>query len=154
RRLQERQVVPALEVAEEPRRDRHLLALDAVASAAAELGRDEMPEDLRVEGVAGERDALDAEALAGAAPARLGADAEELEVAGAAAEVGDEDELVLREAALVVVRRRDRLELEDQALLGKAGEAERGAQASDGVRVVLGRDRAGEAHRTADDDPG
>src|SRR5262249_44568539 len=118
RRLQERQMVPTLEVAEEPGRDRHLLALDAVAAAAAQLGRDEVAEDLRVEGVAGERDALDAEDLAGAAAARLGPDAEEREVAGAAAEIGDEDELVAVEAALVVVGGSDRLELEDQALLG------------------------------------
>jgi hypothetical protein len=58
RRLQERQVMPALEVRVEPARHRqHVAEGVAVRGAATERGRDALAHELRVEGVAGDADA-------------------------------------------------------------------------------------------------
>lgn len=139
-------------MAEQPRRDGHRLALDDIAPAPAELGRDEMAHDAAVEGIAREGDTLGAQDGAVAAAPRVGADAQQAEVARAAAEVGDEDQLVLGEPALVVIGRGHRLVLEHQRLGVEPGAAQRGTQPSHRVGVVLGRVGAGEAHRPANDD--
>ena len=107
---EERHVLPALEARVEPRRDRQGLAvLGAAQRAEAEPRRDDGAHDAGVEGVAGERHAVDAEDGLGAVArcgAPTGSEADQAEVAGAAAEVADQHQLVVVEAALVLRRPR------------------------------------------------
>jgi hypothetical protein len=96
------------------------------------------------------KEAVVAEDGPGAAPAfPPGPDAQEREVRGAAAEVADEKQLVALEAALMVAGGPDRLVLE--AHPAEAGVRERGAQAGERERLVLGARGADEADGSSDD---
>ena len=118
--LEERQVVPAPQVAVEPRRHRRLAAhlVGDVARAAAERRRDDRVDHARVERIARDADAAGREHASLAGPTRITD-----EVGRAAAEVGDDDQLVVIEPRRVARRRADRLVLEHDVV--EAGLAER-----------------------------
>ena len=131
RRAQEREVVPALEVArrssagigQHPAEDRAELARRGRAAARPGGGRASRRRRRR-------RGATPSFPRSARARSPLGAhagpDAQQREVARAAAEVADQDQLVAVEPALVVPGGADRLVLELD--VGEAGVAERGAR--------------------------
>lgn len=106
-----------------------------------------------VEGVARDAEAVCAEDVTAfvvfVATAR-GAETDEREIARAAAEVAYQDEFVVIELALVVIGRRNRLELEGDVL--EPGGLGRGAQACEGESLVFGSFSAGEVDGSAEDD--
>src|SRR5262249_1925744 len=152
RRLQHGERVPLLEVREDPERDLEALAR-FVARAAAERGRDGAPDELRVEDVAGDADAVTRQHAActiAVAPC-AGPDAQDREVARPAAEVRDEDELVVVEPTFVVMGRRDRLEHEGHVVEPRAGEPR--AEPCLRYVVVARAARPGELNRPPPDRP-
>ena len=116
-----------------------------VGDLGAEVSRDLLAHDARVERVAGDRDAADGEHVVLREAAR--ADLHHGEVAGAAAEVGDEDDLVVALVRPELARRGDRLgdevDLVEAGLLGGRHQALLG----EGVVAILAR----EARRPTED---
>src|SRR5262249_37349876 len=110
-----------------------------------EGGGDHCAHEARIEGVAGQRHAVDRQDRAAAIglAARARPEANQAEVAGATAEVADEDELVVIEAPFVLRSRRDRLILERN--VAEPGARRGGAQTREGDVVAGGVDLAGAA---------
>ena len=138
--------MPAFEVGVDPGGQREDLFAATREGGGAERGRDEVADEARVEGVAGEGEAGGGEHFP-ALGCGCRADVEEREVAGAAAEVADEDGFGAGEGGLVGGGRGQGFELEGDVL--EAGAGEGGAQAGEREGLVFGGFSADEAHGTA-----
>ena len=158
RHLEHGQLVPALQVHEHPPRQGEggRAHRGALLRVAAEQRGDHVADDLRVEGVPGEPDAVGAQdglrPRFGPAGSDPRAHPDQREVRRAPAEVADQHELVPIEPALVVPGRADGFV--DEADVREPGQGQGLAQAALGEGVVRGVVRPGEVHRPPGHDPG
>ena len=151
RRIEKRQMMPALEPFVRPARNRQeLVRRREELGAEPQSRRDELADDLPVESVAGDGHTVGADDVARAsAPPLVRAHAQNGKVARAAAEVANQDELVAIERLLVAVRRSHRLVLEHD--VGEPALRNRGAQPSQRELVIFLIQRVGKMNRSADD---